>query len=118
LSTVGLPDSTVRESRDRVRAAIRNAGLESPIDRITVNLAPADLRKGGAAFEILHPGPIVRHASARWRSSHLAGLPRDAKRPGNHRQRRALLHLRHQLRSTIRRESGILVHVHLGLPGG
>jgi magnesium chelatase family protein len=42
LNTVGLPDATVRESRDRVRAAIHNAGFEFPIDRITVNLAPAD----------------------------------------------------------------------------
>jgi magnesium chelatase family protein len=40
LSTVGFPDSTVRESRDRVRAAIRHAGLEFPVDPITVNLAP------------------------------------------------------------------------------
>ena len=51
-STVGLPDATVRESRDRVRAAIRNSGLEFPIDRITVNLAPADVRKEGAAFDL------------------------------------------------------------------
>jgi magnesium chelatase family protein len=51
-TTVGLPDSTVRESRDRVRAAVHNAGLEFPIDRITVNLAPADLRKEGAAFDL------------------------------------------------------------------
>ncbi len=51
-TTVGLPDSTVRESRDRVRAAIRNAGLEFPIERITVNLAPAELRKEGAAFDL------------------------------------------------------------------
>ncbi len=49
---MGLPDSAVRESRDRVRAAIRNAGYEFPIDRITVNLAPADLRKEGAAFDL------------------------------------------------------------------
>jgi hypothetical protein len=42
----------VRESRDRVRAAIRNAGLEFPIERIKVNLAPADLRKEGAAFDL------------------------------------------------------------------
>jgi len=40
LSTVGFPDSTVRESHDRVPAAIRNAGLAIPIERITVNLAP------------------------------------------------------------------------------
>ena len=51
-TTVGLPDSTVRESRDRVRAAIRNVGLEFPVERITVNLAPADLRKEGAAFDL------------------------------------------------------------------
>ena len=51
-TTVGLPDSTVRESRDRVRAAIHNVGLEFPIDRITVNLAPAELRKEGAAFDL------------------------------------------------------------------
>jgi magnesium chelatase family protein len=42
LSTVGFPDSTVRKSRDRVRATIRHSGLEFPIERITVNLAPAD----------------------------------------------------------------------------
>src|SRR5215475_1425679 len=51
-TTVGLPDSAVRESRDRVRAAIRNAGLEFPVERITVNLAPADLKKEGAAFDL------------------------------------------------------------------
>src|SRR5262245_3332526 len=51
-TTVGLPDSAVRESRDRVRAAIRNAGFEFPLERITVNLAPADLRKEGAAFDL------------------------------------------------------------------
>jgi len=51
-TTVGLPDSTVRESRDRVRAAIRNAGFEFPVERITVNLAPADLPKEGAAFDL------------------------------------------------------------------
>ena len=51
-TTVGLPDSTVRESRDRVRAAIKNAGFDFPMDRITVNLAPADMRKEGAAFDL------------------------------------------------------------------
>ena len=49
---VGLPDSTVRESRDRVRSAIRNAGYVFPMERITVSLAPADLRKEGAAFDL------------------------------------------------------------------
>jgi magnesium chelatase family protein len=49
---VGLPDATVRESRDRVRAAIRNSGLEFPPHRITVNLAPADVRKAGSSFDL------------------------------------------------------------------
>src|SRR5262245_22756114 len=49
---VGLPDATVRESRDRVRAAIRNSGFEFPGTRITVNLAPADVRKAGASFDL------------------------------------------------------------------
>ena len=49
---VGLPDASVRESRDRVKAAIRNSGFEFPHHRITVNLAPADVRKGGAAFDL------------------------------------------------------------------
>jgi magnesium chelatase family protein len=49
---VGLPDASVRESRDRVRSAIRNSGFEFPAHRITVNLAPADVRKAGAAFDL------------------------------------------------------------------
>ena len=51
-TTVGLPDSAVRESRERVRTAIRNAGFPFPSDRITVNLAPADIRKEGASFDL------------------------------------------------------------------
>ena len=51
-TTVGLPDSAVRESRERVRTAIKNAGLGFPSDRITVNLAPADVRKEGASFDL------------------------------------------------------------------
>src|ERR1700719_3438963 len=49
---VGLPDASVRESRDRVRSAIRNSGFEFPSHRITVNLAPADVRKAGASFDL------------------------------------------------------------------
>jgi magnesium chelatase family protein len=49
---VGLPDASVRESRDRVRSAIRNSGFEFPPHRITVNLAPADVRKEGGAFDL------------------------------------------------------------------
>ena len=52
MTMVGLPDTTVRESRDRVRTAIRNAGFPFPVSRITVSLAPADLRKVGAAFDL------------------------------------------------------------------
>ena len=50
--TVGLPDAAVRESRERVRAAIRNSGLEFPAKRVTVNLAPADLRKEGSMYDL------------------------------------------------------------------
>jgi magnesium chelatase family protein len=49
---VGLPDASVRESRDRVRSAIRNSGFEFPPHRITVNLAPAGVRKAGASFDL------------------------------------------------------------------
>jgi magnesium chelatase family protein len=49
---VGLPDASVRESRDRVRSAIRNSGLEFPVNRVTVNLAPADVRKAGASYDL------------------------------------------------------------------
>jgi magnesium chelatase family protein len=49
---VGLPELVVKESRERVRAAIRNAGFEFPNDRITINLAPADLRKEGSSFDL------------------------------------------------------------------
>ena len=45
LTTVGLPDTAIRESRERIRAAIKNCGLEFPFQNITVNLAPADVRK-------------------------------------------------------------------------
>jgi magnesium chelatase family protein len=52
LVLVGLPDTSVRESRDRVRTAIRNSGFTFPRQRVTVNLAPADVRKGGTAFDL------------------------------------------------------------------
>jgi len=51
-TTVGLPDSSVRESRDRVKAAIKNSGYEFPPRKITVNLAPADIKKAGAGFDL------------------------------------------------------------------
>ena len=49
---VGLPDSSVRESRDRVRSAIRNSGFAFPAHRITINLAPAGLQKHGTSFDL------------------------------------------------------------------
>lgn len=49
---VGLGDTAVKESKERVRAAIKNAGLEFPIKRITINLAPADKKKEGSAFDL------------------------------------------------------------------
>jgi magnesium chelatase family protein len=64
---VGLPDASVRESRDRVRSAIRNSGFEFPEHRVTVNLAPADIRKAGSSFDLpvalavlAASGPVVR----------------------------------------------------------
>jgi magnesium chelatase family protein len=50
--TVGLPDAAVRESRDRVRAAIKNSGYQIPPTFITINLAPADLKKEGSGFDL------------------------------------------------------------------
>ncbi len=51
-TVVGLPDTAVQESRERVRAAIKNSGYQFPASRITVNLAPADVRKEGSAFDL------------------------------------------------------------------
>ena len=50
--TVGLPDAAVRESRDRVRAALKNCGYDIPLTDITINLAPADIRKEGSGFDL------------------------------------------------------------------
>jgi magnesium chelatase family protein len=50
--TVGLPDAAVRESRDRVRAAIKNSGFAIPPTHITINLAPADIKKEGSGFDL------------------------------------------------------------------
>jgi magnesium chelatase family protein len=69
-AVVGLPDTAVREARERVRAAIRNAGYEMPPRRITVNLAPADTRKAGPAFDL----PIALGILAATRQVPEAGL--------------------------------------------
>ncbi len=52
LTIVGLPDSSIREAAERVRAAMKNSGFEYPLKRITVNLSPADLRKEGSSFDL------------------------------------------------------------------
>lgn len=49
---VGLPDAAVRESRNRVRSTIKNVGLDFPISKITINLAPADIKKEGAIYDL------------------------------------------------------------------
>ncbi len=70
MTMVGLPDTSVRESRERVRSAIRNSGFPFPNGHITVNLAPADVRKIGAAFDlpialgILAAGGVLPHRVA------------------------------------------------------
>ncbi len=51
-TTVGLPDNAVKESKDRVFAAIKNAGFRFPSKKITVNLAPADIKKEGSSFDL------------------------------------------------------------------
>ena len=51
-AVVGLPDASVKESRERVKAAVQNSGLDFPVRRITVNLAPADIRKEGSSYDL------------------------------------------------------------------
>jgi len=61
--TVGLPDAAVRESRDRVRAALKNCGYDIPATHITINLAPADIRKEGSGFDL----PGIGNPGRLWR---------------------------------------------------
>ncbi len=73
LAIVGLPEAVVRESKDRVRSALLNSGFEFPHERITINLAPADLPKEGGRFDL----PIalgILAASAQIPDDRLAGL--------------------------------------------
>ncbi len=51
-STVGLPDAAVKESKERVRAALKNTGFDFPLRQVVVNLAPADIKKEGSAFDL------------------------------------------------------------------
>src|SRR5919112_1713584 len=52
VTIVGLPDAAVRESRERIRAAMQNCGYFFPFQKTTINLAPADVRKEGASFDL------------------------------------------------------------------
>ena len=52
IQLVGLPDKAIQESRERVRSALRNSGFRGPLVRVVINLAPADLRKEGPAFDL------------------------------------------------------------------
>ncbi|MCM3746025.1 YifB family Mg chelatase-like AAA ATPase [Paenibacillus pasadenensis] len=69
INVVGLPDPSVRESVERVRAALRNSGFQFPMQRITVNLAPADIRKEGTAYDLAIAAAILI-ASAQLQERH------------------------------------------------
>ena len=69
---VGLPDAAVKESRERVRAAVKNCGAKFPVSRITVNLAPARLRKEGTVYDL----PILLGIMAA--AEEIRPLPEDA----------------------------------------
>jgi len=70
-NTVGLPDASVKESRDRIKAAIKNSGYRFPRSHVTVNLAPADIKKEGTAFDlpiavgILTAEELIKESSVR-----------------------------------------------------
>src|SRR5262245_3395617 len=71
-ATVGLPQGAVKEGRERVTAALCNSGFEFPLRRITVNLAPADVRKDGSGFDLgIALGVLV--ASGQLEESRLEG---------------------------------------------
>lgn len=69
---VGLPDTAVREARERVRAAIKNCSLKFPVSRITVNLAPADTKKAGTVYDL----PVLIGILAA--SGDIKSIPEDA----------------------------------------
>lgn len=52
ITIVGLPDSSIKESRERIRSALKNSGFQFPMKKITINLAPADLKKEGSGFDL------------------------------------------------------------------
>ena len=64
-TVVGLPDTSVREARDRVRAALLSSHYEWPLRRVTVNLAPSGLRKAGAGLDLaIAIGSVVNGSAA------------------------------------------------------
>ncbi len=71
-SVVGLPDSAVKEATDRVRSALKNLGFKFPAERITVNLAPADVKKTGAVYDL----PIL--LGVLLASGQIEGLPQNS----------------------------------------
>src|SRR5687767_1580367 len=79
-SIVGLPDAAVQEARERVRVAISNSGFKFPTKKVIVNLAPANLRKEGAAFDLPIALAILaasgRCRSAVWRAREPLGSSR------------------------------------------
>jgi magnesium chelatase family protein len=70
-TTVGLPDAAIRESRERIKAAIKNCGLEYPFQSITVNLAPADVKKEGSGFDLPIALGILGASNSALLNSHL-----------------------------------------------
>ena len=60
---IGLPDATVREARERAKASIKNSGCEYPKKRITMNLAPADVKKEGAGYDLAIHFQSLMHQS-------------------------------------------------------
>ncbi len=70
---VGLPDAAVKESKERVRSALKNSGFSFPVVKVTVNLAPADLRKEGASFDLAVAVGLLK-ASEQLVGANLAGI--------------------------------------------
>src|SRR5262245_16511632 len=73
IAAVGLPNSSVREGIDRIRAALSHSGFKLPQHRVTINLAPADVRKDGAALDL----PIAAALLAADGQAGMAGRSRD-----------------------------------------
>ena len=100
---VGLPDAAVRESQDRVRAAIRNSGGRFPVGRVTVNLAPADLKKAGPTYDLpIALGILIA-------SNQVAAVAAARRRARGRRAlagRRGAPHPRHHLDDLHRRRQG------------